>query len=122
MFGSVNEELLALIFFSQCYFLIEGIFCPERSTKYKKNLAQQFTTLLFLQHGNEGICGVKHQLASDKVTNILFTVCQVCILVNQKENVVLAQVSLGATDSVQSKISLRKQLTFCDATPGFPVK
>ena len=35
--GSVNEELLALIY------LIEGIFCPERSTKHK-NLAQQFTT------------------------------------------------------------------------------
>ena len=118
MSGSVNEELLALIFFSQYYFLIEGIFCPERSTKYKKNLAQQFTTLLFLQHGNEGICGVKHQLASE-VANSLYSFH---ILVNQKENVVLDQASLGATDSVQSKISLRKQPTFWDATPGFPAK
>lgn len=72
MSGSVNEELLALIFFSQYYFLIEGIFCPERSTKYKKNLAQQFTTLLFLQHGNDGIYGVKHQLASE-VANSLYS-------------------------------------------------
>lgn len=72
MSGSVNEELLALIFFSQYYFLIEGIFCPERSTMNKK---KSCTTLhnMFLQHSNEGICGVKNQLASDKVTNSLYS-------------------------------------------------
>ena len=100
MSGSLNEELLALMFFSQYYFLIEGIFCPERSAKHK-NLAQQFTTYSC----NMAVRGYVEQSISWLLIKwqILFTVCQVYILVNQKENVVLDQASLGATDSVQSK-------------------
>lgn len=75
---------------------------------------------MFLQHVNDGICGVKHQLAFDKVTNSLYSLPSVHSL-NQEENVVLDQVPLGVMDSVQSKISLRKQPTFWDATTDFHV-
>ena len=59
----MNEELLASIFL-----ILKGYFVQKE--------AQSIKTLhnnIFLQHGSEGIYGIKHQLASDKVTNSLYS-------------------------------------------------